>query len=179
MKMQNEKQRSISMFDSDIHTVSQVKWNSPDGTIELECDGAMCFEGMKEKDLYHRDFPWHDHLKPGAKLRMWTIQASWVAGVQIQIDNEWKTMWYVGNNFETQEQAKASATAYNNFVEDEARKVKQMVEQGSEYHEILEAMDDGHSGFTHGAAFLHGVEIANAIKEYKDRLSARYRKEHL
>lgn len=157
------------MFEPQIRIVTEVKWNGED-EVEISCDGTI-WAGSKRKDFWGADGDWESRIKPGVRLRYWTVQYSRVIGFELEEDGKWIAVWCKGNDFRTKAENEVSSKAYSDFIEKEGAKIAIAIDDGKTLKEIDEAVDDGHSGNTYACSLAIGIrdaknrDFADAVKK--------------
>lgn len=151
------------MFDNHIARIKSVKWDEKDinGRVEIETSAGTF--SVARKDFWGAfDVDWKEELTPGTNLRVWTIQGSRIAAFEYlkPISNEWFGVWYVGNHFDTKEESEKKMQAYVDFIKNEGDKIADLIDKGSTFEMIQEALDEGHTGNTVAMAFGHGLNTA-------------------
>jgi hypothetical protein len=170
------------MFEQKEEVIKTIKWHG-EGNVEIEVESGWCFSGAKRKDFWNPDEKWEQILKPGSKIREWTVQWSRVIGFEVWIENKkdwgknqrdnWRPVWCVGNDFETKAERKKSEDGYVNFIKKEGNRIAKFIDQGKSLKQIDKLIAKGHSGNTHACALGIGISKAKN-KENADRV----RKEH-
>lgn len=146
------------MFHSREEFIKEIKWNGSDGRVDLITDDGGHFSGMERKDFFHPQDDWESLLVPGVALRTWNTLGSCVAGVEALIGGAWRSVWYVGNDFDTKEQSEASDKAYRDFIDREGKRIAGWIDEGKTLVEIDDLIDDDHTGFTYGASLALGIQ---------------------
>ena len=86
------------MFSSKDFVIESVEFFDT-GRVGFKFKDNTEYSSCKYKDFYRiRD--WKTILKKGVKVRLWTIQASIVVGVQVFIYDKWVDMWTAVNDFD-------------------------------------------------------------------------------
>lgn len=137
-------------FDADIN--GPVRFETDDGSFVIE-----------RKNFYAAfDYDWIAELTPGTTIVVWTVQGSRLAGLEYlkPVENTWIAVWFVGNHFDTKEEAEKKRNAYVKFIEDEAAKITRMIDEGATLKQIHDALEDGHTSNTVGMAFGKGIADA-------------------
>lgn len=147
------------MFENRIEIVREVRW-SGEGRVELETDVASIFAGASRKDFFCPEDDWESRIKPGARLRYWTIQYSRVMGIEWLDGQKWVPMWAAGNDFQTRAEREESNRAYANFIETEGALIARLIDEGKGLEEIDAAISEGHTGNTYGCALHIGIKKA-------------------
>ncbi len=153
----------VNPFEPHIEVLTSVKWpEDGNGSVELNC-GGMGFVGMNQKDMFDPDRDWPAVLTPGTALCLWTYQFSRVAMIQ-RFDvakNEWETVWFLGNDFQTREERKASDEAYEKAAKDASSRIKQDIDDGKSLVEIKNGLNGlGLTGFMVGWAMGRAIQMA-------------------
>ena len=154
----------MNPFTERIETIAKIKWpDDGDGHLEIDC-GALVFGGAKRKDFFCPDDDWESIIKPGVDIKFWDYRLR-ITLLQIFIDHNWKTFWYCGNDFQTKAEREASEKTYNDFVENEAIRIKEMIDSGESFYDIKQSMyGKGHTGFTSGCCINGAINTATNSK---------------
>ena len=152
------------MFENHTTIISAIEWNKTDinGPVKIATSTGNFV--IKRKDFYAAfDHPWEEELTPGTTLRVWTCQGARIAGFEYlkPIANEWYAVWFAGNhNFDTKEESDKKMQGYVDFIQSEGNKIADLIDKGSTFEMIHDALDDGHTGNTVGLAFGHAFNSA-------------------
>jgi len=122
------------------------------------------------------------------KLRDWLCaEPRWIAwhgrkwGARLQLDvwnDGWVTIWRAGNeSFRSFDEEEKQMDAYCKFIEDEARKIADFIDEGRALEEIDALIDKGHSGNTYGMALHFGIQQAEN-KENADAVRMAHNAKH-
>jgi len=160
-----------------------IKDDEEDGRIRVEClkSSTRCsgwiWCGMLVKNLF-RDKQWHKILK-NQKTIYFALHGGWNTTVSVDIwyGGKWNRIWNASNNFDSLAEDKRSIKAYNDFANNEAKKVSRMVDEGRSYKYIKSKMSKQHSGNTWAWAFAIGFRRARSKKKAKI-IQSEYNKEH-
>lgn len=160
------------MFEPREGVISKVIWNG-EKEVEIITDKCSHWRGAKRQDFWNPDDNWESIIKPGMRIRYWTIQWSTILGFEIFKDCKWVGVWCMANHFGTKKDRKKSEDAYSNFIKSEGNKIAKLIDKGKSLEEIDKLISKGHSGNTHAWALSIGINKAKN-KENADRV----RKEH-
>ena len=129
---------------------------------------------IKSKDFYRSEK--YDLMIREGKIEWLAYHGGFgfpVLKIDAWIDDKWECIWRCTNDFDTFEESEKSAKSYVKFIDDEAVKIAEMIENGKNYKYITENIDEGHSGNTFGFAMKGGISLA------KNQLNAEaVRKDH-
>jgi len=157
------------MFDGETTKIRKIEFDADvNGPVRFDTSAGFTFV-LPRKDFFAAfDHDWPAELTPGTTLRVWTLQGSRLAGVEYlkPISNQWIAVWFVGNHFDTKEEAERKLNEYVKFIEDEGTKIAELIDKGADLKMIHDALSDGHTGNTMGMAMSKG------IAEAKDRVNA-------
>ena len=78
------------MFEHSEETVSEVKWDG-EGDVEFTFSKCTSWCGAKRKDFWDPDKEWEKIIKPGSKIRLWTVQCSMVMGFEVWHKDQWRS----------------------------------------------------------------------------------------
>ena len=150
------------MFEARIEKLYSIRFDGPDAAVEMHFgnDGSSVFMGAKRKDFFCPDENWEAQLVSGVALRLWTLQWSRIAGIEVRVDGAWKTLWFCGNDFQTKADRERSEKGYANFIEDEGKRIAKWIDAGKTLQEIESSVSDEHTGNTMGCAMAMGIQTA-------------------
>jgi len=160
------------MFSPDIETIKTVKWNGEDH-VDFAFKEGTCWSGAKRKDFWNPDENWEKIIKPGCKIRLWTVQFSIVLGFEVLDGDAWRGVWCHANDFSTKAEREKSAKGYDDFIKSEGKLMANLIDQGKSLKEMDKLISNDHSGNTHACALMIGIRTA------KNRVNAdNVRREH-
>lgn len=161
------------MFEPREVVVKEINWNG-EGTVEFSFVSGECWQGAERKDFWCSDNNWESIIKPGCKIRLWTVQYCRVIGFELLIGiNKWESVWCSANDFDTKAVSKKKDSAYINFIKKEGKKIASFINKGKSLKEIDKLISKEHSGNTYGCALAIGIDTATNIENAK-----KVRKEH-
>jgi hypothetical protein len=169
------------MFDPRIEVLKKVKWNG-EKQVGFEFESGVCWSGAKRKDFWHPDDNWEKIIKPGCKIRTWTVQWCIVLGFEVWVDDanwgknqtdNWRSVWCLANNFEIKSERKKQEDGYANFIRKEGIKIAKLIDKGKSLKELDKLISKEHSGNTYACALSIGISKA------RNKVNAdKVRKEH-
>lgn len=151
------------MFDNHIARITKIEFDKADINGPVKFDTTTGSFVVQRKDFWAAfDHDWEKELTPGTNLRIWTVQGSRMAGIEVlrPIENQWYGLWFAGNNFDTKEESERKMKTYVDFIQKEGDKIAKLIDDGATFEMIHEALDDGHTGNTVGMAFGHALNTA-------------------
>lgn len=161
-------------MECNVHKITKIKIlpdKEEDGRIFVEVDDGWCWQGMLVKDIY-RDKEWHKLLFKIKPLYL-AFYGGWNTTLRIAVwyNNEWCKIWDANNHFESLKAAASGAKAYEYFIQEEGKKIANLINEGKTLDEIDKAISDQHSGNTYFWALNIGINAAkNKENAHKVRL---------
>lgn len=163
------------MFTPKECEIRSVKWDG-EGTVIFDFDGGdgltgFSWMGAKRKDFWHPDHDWEAILKPGVKIKMWTVQFSSVVGFQWfdpELD-KWDDVWCVVNDFPTKAERKKSEDDYFGKIDEVSKVITKELDGGAEPESIMKLFDD--QGYT-GNMVFHMVRVGAETSANKEACEA-------
>jgi len=143
-----------------------------DGRITIRCiedlkDGidGWVWSGMLVKDLY-RGEKWHKIILKKKPLYL-ALYGGWNTTIQVRIwhKNKWHRIWDANNHFDSFKEEKERSDAYAKFIQDEGKKIADMIDNGKTLKQIDKLISNEHTGNTYGWAINIGINTAKDKKK--------------
>lgn len=86
------------MFYPQERTIKSIKINRREKKVEYIFDDKSEWSSGDISN-YWTNNDWAKILKPGLRVKLWTIQVTRVIGIQVLLNDMWTDAWCVGNDF--------------------------------------------------------------------------------